>query len=108
MADEEDLKILCNGATDLTMCDFRGANLNNLDLSGRDFTGALLDNCIAIETNFNECNFEKASLNHLNAEKSSFCGTHVGQTLIHGLEFRGHDTKLTSSLFGVSGTRYEI
>lgn len=82
MADEEDLKLLMSGATDLSKCDFRGADLSGMDLSQRDFSNCLFENAICTRTRFDGSDFRGARLMKMKADHASF-----NECNFHGVQF---------------------
>lgn len=96
MADPEDLKALTSGMRDLSHCDFRGADLSNLDLSDRDFTNSLFQKAKCHRTNFSRSNFTNAKMSFADATGASFdeCKMprmHFGYTKLGGASLKNVD-----------------
>ncbi len=83
MADEEDIKLLQSGEKDLTKCDFRGADLSNIDLSDRNFTGALFQKAKANNTNFSGSIFLRARISQFTARSANFSGCKFNGAFTH-------------------------
>lgn len=83
MADAEDLKLLQTGNKSLTHCDFRKANLANMDFSNYDFSGSLLVGANISGCNFTNANLTGAKLSGANASNAVFMGARLARNLIN-------------------------
>ncbi|WGM39465.1 pentapeptide repeat-containing protein [Caulobacter sp. NIBR1757] len=76
MADADDLDLLFSGASDLSKCDFRSADLSGIDLRGRNLDG---------------CLFAKANLTGANLSGMRLPGVVLSQTDLSGADLSGAD-----------------
>lgn len=94
MADDDDLKRLMSGETDLSRCDFREVQLSGLDLRGRNFSHSLFGKAECGGTRFDGSDFRDADVSFLSAPGAFFddCrldGLHFGYTDLSGASLKG-------------------
>jgi uncharacterized protein YjbI with pentapeptide repeats len=91
MADENDLRDLRAGDLDMVRRDLRGADLSNMDLQNRDFSGAHLEGANFSNSNLQGCIFSGSKLMKANFEKSNLRNTKFIQTVIYGVNLKFAD-----------------
>jgi hypothetical protein len=102
MADSEDLKLLMSGALDLSRCDFRGANLDGMDLRGRDFSNCLFEKTECEGTEFGGSDFQGAKVSFVKAKNAVFDGCSLGKIHFVFADLTGaslRDVKAAGAIF---------
>ena len=102
MADSVDLELLKSGELDLSRCDFRGADLGGMDLSGRNFSHCLLEKAKCDGTNFEGSDFRGSKVSFMTAKNATFDGCnltrlHFGYTNLSGASLK--DAKVNGARF---------
>lgn len=92
MADEEDIRALRDGNSDLVRRDFRDAELQGLSLRDRDFTQAHLERSNLSRSDLTAGNFSQANIAHANLSFATLALSFF-QGSIFGVNFTGADLR---------------
>lgn len=89
MADEQDLKDLHSGDTDMARRDFRNADLSNLNLENRDFSGAHLEGANLSCSNLSGATFTQAHLSNCRMRYTILSEAIISNTSLYSVDFEG-------------------